>query len=107
MSTSDAERLHRKPGADVPKGVPGQLPPTPPEPGSDVPGPRDLARTTFTVEGMTCGHCVRAVEEALEQDGVIVEGVTMGKASVQYDPAVTSREKLAEAIADEGYRVTG
>lgn len=58
----------------------------------------------LTIEGMTCSHCVRAVEGRLKKTpGVEVEDVKVGSADVRYDPARTSVEEIAEAIADEGY----
>jgi copper chaperone len=62
---------------------------------------------TFTVTGMTCGHCEKAVTRALLQADP--------QAQVQIDRAqnlvrVASeqpREKLAEAITEEGYAVAG
>ena len=60
---------------------------------------------TFTVTGMTCGHCEKAVTRALKQ--------LDPKAEVQIDRAANqvqvqseqSREHLAQAIAEEGYAV--
>jgi copper chaperone len=58
----------------------------------------------LTIEGMTCSHCVRAVEGRLKKTpGVEVEDVKVGSADVRYDPARTNVEENAEAIADEGY----
>jgi copper chaperone CopZ len=58
------------------------------------------------IEGMTCGHCVKAVREALEaMESVEVENVEIGIAQVNYDPAVTNRAHLVEAIEEEGYTV--
>ena len=58
----------------------------------------------LTIEGMTCEHCVRAVEGRLRRtDGVSVERVTVGAADVQFDPGKLSVDDIAEAIADEGY----
>lgn len=58
----------------------------------------------LTIEGMTCEHCVRAVDARLRTTpGVEVERVEIGSASVRYDPATTSVDDLAEVIADEGY----
>ncbi|MEO8621731.1 MAG: heavy-metal-associated domain-containing protein [bacterium] len=58
----------------------------------------------LTIEGMTCDHCVRAVDTRLRKTpGVEVERVSIGSADVRYDPAVTSVDDLSEAIADEGY----
>lgn len=60
---------------------------------------------TFTVTGMTCGHCEKAVTRAILQ--------TDPQAQVQIDRSqnrvdVTSqqpRDALAQAIAEEGYTV--
>ncbi|HYE94716.1 MAG TPA: cation transporter [Rubricoccaceae bacterium] len=59
---------------------------------------------TLRIEGMTCGHCVRAVENALSAlPGVEVEAVEIGRAEVRYDPAQTDRVQIARAIEEEGY----
>ena len=64
-----------------------------------------MTRTTLKIDGMSCGHCVTAVKKALlDLDGVTVESVAVGTATVQYDPAVASPEKIAEAIGDAGYK---
>ncbi|MEO7456026.1 MAG: heavy-metal-associated domain-containing protein [Gemmatimonadaceae bacterium] len=58
----------------------------------------------LTIEGMTCEHCVRAVDQRLRKTpGVVVNRVAIGSADVQLDPERTSVDDLAEAIADEGY----
>jgi copper chaperone len=58
----------------------------------------------LTIEGMTCEHCVRAVEGRLRRTpGVEVDRVAVGSADVKIDPAQTSVDDLADAIADEGY----
>jgi len=58
----------------------------------------------LTIEGMTCQHCVRAVDGRLRRTpGVQVERVEVGTADLHYDPAKTSPDDIAEAIADEGY----
>jgi copper chaperone len=60
---------------------------------------------TFTVTGMTCGHCEMAVKRALQQADPQAE-ISIDRAqnlvSVQSDKA---REELAKAIAEEGYAV--
>jgi copper chaperone len=60
----------------------------------------------FTVEGMTCGHCEKAVTKALlaldTQAKVVIDRTHN---TVQVD-SEKSREALAQVIADEGYRVT-
>ena len=58
----------------------------------------------LTIEGMTCQHCVRAVEGRLRKTaGVEVTQVTIGSADMRYDPTSTNVDEIAEAIADEGY----
>jgi copper chaperone len=60
---------------------------------------------SFTVTGMTCGHCEMAVKRALKLADPQAE-VSIDRAqnlvSVQSDKA---REELAKAIAEEGYAV--
>lgn len=63
-----------------------------------------MERIEFTIEGMTCEHCVRAVRGRLERTpGVKVDDVRVGTATVEYDPGKTNIDDLEEAIADEGY----
>jgi copper chaperone len=60
---------------------------------------------TFTVTGMTCGHCEMAVTRALKQVDPQAE-VKIDRAANQV--AVQSgqpREQLAQAITEEGYTV--
>jgi copper chaperone CopZ len=67
-----------------------------------------MERVTMRIEGMTCGHCVRAVEEALRAlPGVEVEQVAIGEATVAFDPARTPRAELDEAVRDAGYELAG
>ena len=60
----------------------------------------------FTVEGMTCGHCEKAVTKALlslDAQAKVVIDRTQNTVQVDSDK---NREALARAIADEGYRVS-
>lgn len=58
----------------------------------------------LTIDGMTCGHCVRAVAQALNQvEGVEIEGVAVGRADLRYDPALTSPDVIEAAIDAAGY----
>ena len=66
-----------------------------------------MNRTTLKIDGMTCGHCVAWVKKALTGlDGVTVENVAVGSATVEYDPAVASPEKIAQAVTDAGYEAS-
>ncbi len=59
----------------------------------------------FNVEGMTCGHCEKAVTKAVlaldEKARVVIDRSTN---RVEVDSS-QAREALAKAIGDEGYRV--
>ena len=59
----------------------------------------------FTVEGMTCGHCEKAVTKAvlaLDAQAKVVIDRTQNTVQVASEK---TREALAQAITDEGYRV--
>jgi copper chaperone CopZ len=63
-----------------------------------------MNRTTLKIDGMTCGHCVAWVKKALTGlEGVTVENVAVGSATVTHDPAATSAEQIARAVSDAGY----
>ncbi|MDO9278441.1 MAG: cation transporter [Polaromonas sp.] len=60
---------------------------------------------TFTVTGMTCGHCERAVKNAvLELDPQAQVSIDRATNRVDVD-STQAREALATAIAEEGYVV--
>ncbi len=59
---------------------------------------------TIRIEGMSCTHCVRAVEEALKKvESLEVENVEIGLARVSYDPERTTRASVTQAIDEAGY----
>ena len=65
---------------------------------------RVMNRTTLKIDGMSCGHCVTSVKRALEGlDGVTVESVVVGRATVEYNPAVASPDRILEAVSSAGY----
>jgi copper chaperone len=59
----------------------------------------------FTVTGMTCGHCEKAVVRAVQQvDPQAEVKIDRAQNLVQVESAQT-REALAAAITEEGYAV--
>jgi copper chaperone len=66
-----------------------------------------MARVQLTVTGMTCGHCHRKVEDALNGVegvfGVLVD-LEAGMAEVDFDDVRTGAEVLVKAVEASGYR---
>jgi copper chaperone len=60
---------------------------------------------TFTVTGMTCGHCEKAVTRAVKQLDPQAEVVIDRAANQVNVQSAQPREALAQAIAEEGYAV--
>jgi len=65
-----------------------------------------MEKLAMKVSGMSCGHCVGAVTGALKKlDGVDVENVAVGSATVNYDSEVTSPAEINRAIEGAGFEV--
>lgn len=61
---------------------------------------------TFTVTGMTCGHCEKAVTRTLQQLDPQAQ-VTIDRSANRVDvQSEHARALLSQAIAEEGYTVT-
>ena len=66
-----------------------------------------MKQLKLEVSGMSCGHCVHAVHEALAAlPGVKVEDVRIGTASVSLDETRTSVSDLVDAVAEAGYEAS-
>jgi copper chaperone len=63
-----------------------------------------MERATIGIGGMSCGHCVASVRGALARlEGVEVEELRVGSATVAYDPETVPVERIAAAIEAQGY----
>ena len=61
---------------------------------------------SWTVEGMSCGHCKASVEKAVAELNAKAEvSLDEKKVTITYDESQTSQEALREAIEDQGYDV--
>ncbi|PMZ85511.1 MULTISPECIES: heavy-metal-associated domain-containing protein [unclassified Pseudomonas] len=59
----------------------------------------------FNVEGMSCGHCVKAITQALQaKDPAASVRVDLAAREVGVESALTA-EQVIEAIREEGYGV--
>jgi copper chaperone len=66
-----------------------------------------MRRITVDIAGMSCGHCLNAVNDALvTQPGIQLESLRMGLAVVSYDEQVTSPSAIESMIAEAGYTAT-
>ncbi len=66
-----------------------------------------MRQATLHIEGMSCGHCLNAVNRALSAvPGVRIDAVRIGRADVSYDETTTRPADLEAAVADAGYRAT-
>lgn len=64
-----------------------------------------MTTQTFTVQGMTCGHCERAVQTAIKTlDPQAEVRIDRAQNLVEVNTA-QPREALAAAIREEGYNV--
>lgn len=67
-----------------------------------------MENVTLNVSGMSCGKCVKSVEESLAKvagvSGVAVD-LQDAKVSVTFDSTTTSVDEIKETIEDIGYDV--
>ena len=62
----------------------------------------------LTITGMSCRHCIDAVEGALKAlPGLEVEEVGIGRARVQYEAGAVSPDAIEAAVEEAGYSVEG
>lgn len=67
-----------------------------------------MEKVTLNVTGMSCGHCVKAVEGAVgPMEGVNSVKVNLenGTVDVEFDSAKVTLDQIKEAIDDQGYEV--
>jgi copper chaperone len=60
-----------------------------------------MSRVTLHIEGMSCGHCLKAVNQALSSvPGASVVSVQIGRAVVETGPTT---DQLVAAVDEAGY----
>ncbi len=65
-----------------------------------------MKNVTLQVEGMSCQHCVRAIEGALKEVGASGKVDLQSKqVAVSFDDSKTTIETIKEAIEEQGYDV--
>ncbi|MDT9027373.1 MULTISPECIES: copper chaperone CopZ [Rossellomorea] len=67
-----------------------------------------MQKESLTVEGMSCGHCVKAIEGSVAKlDGVKSVQVSLEekKVEVEFDDSQVKLDDIKETIDDQGYDV--
>lgn len=67
-----------------------------------------MEQVELRVEGMTCGGCVKSIQNALTgRDGVNSANADLdsGIVTIEFDPAVIQKPALSAAIQDAGFDV--
>lgn len=59
----------------------------------------------FKIDGMSCGHCVKAVEIELKRLGIEEMQIQIGSAKIVYDETKLAGQQIAEAISRAGYKI--
>ncbi|RMF97752.1 MAG: heavy-metal-associated domain-containing protein [Gammaproteobacteria bacterium] len=67
-----------------------------------------MERVELTVEGMTCGGCVKSIQNALQGRpgvGKAEADLDSKKVVIEFDPAQIQRDGLVQAIEEAGFDV--
>lgn len=65
-----------------------------------------MSRLELKIDGMSCSHCIKAVQGALEGlPGVTVKDVEVGRAEVEVAEDGPVTDRILQAVADQGYLV--
>ncbi|NOX18668.1 MAG: heavy-metal-associated domain-containing protein [Chlorobi bacterium] len=59
----------------------------------------------YTIEGMSCHHCIMGVENELRNAGFEKFEVKLGSAKIEFDNAEENEKKIVAAIEEAGYKV--
>jgi len=59
----------------------------------------------FKIEGMSCGHCVMAVEKELNKLDIENKKVKIGSVKIEFDPDKVSEDDIKNSIRESGYNV--
>ncbi len=66
-----------------------------------------MRQATLYIEGMSCGHCLNAVNRALSAvPGVLIDAIRIGRAEVSYNENTTGPSQLEAAVSAAGYPAT-
>lgn len=67
-----------------------------------------MEQVKLHVEGMTCGGCVKSIQNALGNRAGVSKAeadLASKQVTIDFDPAVIQRDGLVQAISDAGFDV--
>ena len=66
-----------------------------------------MSKQTLRVGGMSCGHCEKAVQDALSDIGVksVKASAKTNEVFIEFDEATLNLEKIKAEIVDTGYEL--
>ncbi|MBU2494402.1 MAG: cation transporter [Bacteroidetes bacterium] len=59
----------------------------------------------FKIDGMSCQHCVKAVENELSKLKINSHNVEIGLAKIEYEETIVEESEIVKAIEEAGYEV--
>jgi copper chaperone len=62
-------------------------------------------KKTFEIDGMSCNHCVMAVQKSLENLNLQKSDIKIGSAEIEFDEKLVEENKIIDAIKNAGYTV--
>lgn len=64
-----------------------------------------MVNEVFHISGMSCHHCVMAVNKELSKLDLAEKKVEIGKAEIKYDESKINKSQIIQAIEEAGYQV--
>jgi AraC family transcriptional regulator len=61
-----------------------------------------MKTTTIYIKNMVCQCCLRVIRAEFEKAGVVVDEISMGKATISHDPAAVSMEDVRAILKELG-----
>lgn len=64
-----------------------------------------MIEKSIKINGMSCNHCVMAVNKELSKLNIDSAEVTIGNAKILFDETKTTESQIEEAIKEAGFEV--
>ena len=64
-----------------------------------------MKKQNFKIKGMSCQHCVKAVEKELSKLNINSHDVEIGFAEIEYEETIVEESEIIRAIEEAGYEV--